>query len=525
MILAGPETWPFSTSSTVAIILLVVYVVLYQSQRRKYHPQEPTVVPSVINYIGHPLSMALRGGKYVKALGISNRDKPIFTLPVPASRLYIVTDPSLAAAAQRASKALSFTPIVPDITKRVLGLDAKTVALIRQNLDPEPGDPRGFLADTHDMVYSHLGPGEFLNEFTYDAARELYRQLGIYADDLQHRNIRSDPVDLLSWLQHFVTVGTAHFLYGPNNPVAEQPELERMFWDFDRGLGPLLIDFFPSITARKPYRGREAIVKGFVRYLEAGYHKTGGSKFAQKRIAIASEYGWDNDNMARSELSFLFAGITNTAITTFWAVLQIFADADLLAAVRAELDETTVSPESANTIELSIDHVRNNSPILQAIVRECMRCYSDNSGTRLVQIDTMLADKYYLRAGSILQIAGGVIHADASIWGKDVNVFKYERFLQIDKKERQVHPAAFRAFGGGKTLCPGRHFAMSEILSLVAMVVMMFDIGGIEEGGCIAIPEKEDGVLPVHILEPRGGSPKVKVRLRNGERKAINVVR
>ena len=525
MMLAGTETWPFSIPSTVAIIVAVVYLVLYQSQWRKHHPQEPTVVPSVIPYIGHPLSMALRGGKYVKDLGISNRDKPIFTLPVPASRLYIVTDPSLAAAAQRASKALSFTPIVPDITKRVLGLDAKTVALIRQNLDPEPGDPRGFLADTHDMVYGHLGPGEFLNEFTCDAARELYRQLSIYADELQHKDISSEPVDLLSWLQHFVTVGTAHFLYGPSNPIAVQPDLEQMFWDFDRGLGPLLIDFFPSITARKPYRGREAIAKGFVRYLEASYHKTGGSEFAQKRIGIASEYGWDNDNMARSELSFLFAGITNTAITTFWAVLRIFADPDLLAAVRSELNGTTVSTESANTMELSIDHVRNNSPILQAVVRECMRCYSDNSGTRLVQVDTMLADKYFLRAGSILQIAGGVIHADASIWGEDVNVFSHERFLQLDKKEKQVHPAAFRAFGGGKTLCPGRHFAMSEILSFVAMVVMMFDIEGTGEGGCITIPEKEDGVLPVHILEPRGGSPKVKVSFRGGAQRDINVVR
>ena len=469
--------------------------------------------------------MVLRGGKYVKDLGMSNRDKPIFTLPVPGSRLYIVTDPSLAAAAQRASNVLSFTPVVPDITKRVLGLDAKTVALIRQNLDPEPGDPRGFLADTHDMVYSHLGPGEFLTEFTCDAAHELHRQLDIYADDLQDRNVISEPVDLHFWLQHLVTVGTAHFLYGPNNPIAEQPELEQMFWDFDRGLGPLLIDLFPSITARKPYRGREAVVKGFVRYLEGGYHKTSGSKFAQKRIGIASEYGWDTDNMARSELSFLFAGITNTTITTFWAVLRIFADVDLLAAVRAELGGTTVSPKSAKTIELSIEHVRSNSPILQAVVKECMRCYSDNSGTRLVQSDNMLADKYFLRAGSILQIAGGVIHSDASIWGDDASMFNHERFLQIDKKERQVHPAAFRAFGGGKTLCPGRHFAMSEILSFVAMVVTMFDIESTEEGQSITIPDKEDGVLPVHILEPRGGSPKVKVRLRDGQRKAISVVK
>ena len=50
---------------------------------------------------------------------LKNRDKPIFTLTVPFSRIYIVTDPSLAAAVQRASKALSFTPLVPDVTNGV----------------------------------------------------------------------------------------------------------------------------------------------------------------------------------------------------------------------------------------------------------------------------------------------------------------------------------------------------------------------------------------------------------------------
>jgi hypothetical protein len=41
----------------------------------------------------------------------------------------------------------------------------------------------------------------------------------------------------------------------------------------------------------------------------------------------------------------------------------------------------------------------------------------------------------------------------------------------------------------------------------------MFDIKGVD--GEIEVPVKEDRVLPVHILEPRGGSPKVRVCLRD----------
>jgi cytochrome P450 len=454
---------------------------------------------------------------------MTNPDKPIFTLPVPSSRIYIVTDPSLAAAVQRASKALSFTPLVPDVTKRVLGLDSHTVSQIRQNLDPEPGDPRGFLADMHDMVYTYLGPGELLNEFSHDAATELGRQINLYTKGMKQRGSTSETIDLMSWLQHFVTIGTAQFLYGPENPIAKHPELEQAFWDFDRGLGPLLIDIFPSVTAQKPYRGREAIVKVFTEYLNAGHQRT-GSKFVQKRIEIAHDYNWNNSTTARSELSFLFAGITNTAITTFWAVLYIFANPDLLHAVRAELQTATPS-EYESELTISMEAIRTSSPTLLATIRECMRLNSDNFSTRLVKSDTLLADKYFLSAGSIVQVAGGVIHADKSIWGPDAGVFNHERFLEIEKKDRNVHPAAFRAFGGGKTLCPGRHFALTEIVVFVAMVVAVFDLEGMEEGREIRVPEKEDGVLPVHILEPRKGEEvSVKVKLRGGVRREVMVV-
>jgi cytochrome P450 len=34
----------------------------------------------------------------------------------------------------------------------------------------------------------------------------------------------------------------------------------------------------------------------------------------------------------------------------------------------------------------------------------------------------------------------------------------------------------FRVFGGGKTLCPGRHFATNEVLAVVAMFIVRLDM-------------------------------------------------
>lgn len=50
--------------------------------------------------------------------------------------------------------------------------------------------------------------------------------------------------------------------------------------------------------------------------------------------------------------------------------------------------------------------------------------------------------------------------------------FNYKRFL----KPKKHNPVAFRPFGGGATLCPGRHFASTEILAFASVILLRFDI-------------------------------------------------
>ncbi|KAI2610605.1 cytochrome P450 [Hypoxylon sp. NC1633] len=518
--------WPplssASTTTLIITILATLYLLAHHLSARKLDPREPPVLAPAVPAVGHLLGMALRGGRYIKGLGLRHPHLPIFTLPVPGSRIYVVADPSLAAAVQRASRALSFTPIVPEVTRRVLGLDDATVAITRRDLDPAPGAPRGFLADIQDMVYERLGPGEYLAELTLAAAREMRDDIAAY-----HRRpgAKSDATDLLSWVRHLVTSSTAKYLYGPTNPLAQDAALEHAFWDFDHGLGSLLTGVAPSITARRAYRGRERLAAALLAYLEAGRHGT-GSAIVRRRVEIALAHGWSLPAVAREELSFLFAGIVNATTSTFWILLQIYADPALLAVVRAE-----VSAVLEQLPRLSIPDLRDEKtcPVLVAVYRECLRLGSDTYSTRLVKDDFVLADRYFLRKNAVVQIAGGVIHADKRIWGDDAESFNYTRFLPQNSKQQQqgdkkegggggdggvssngrgektkqptIHPAAFRAFGGGKTLCPGRHFAMNEILAFVALVVLQFDMEA-PDGAKIEVPKKNDGVLPVHILEP-----------------------
>ncbi len=446
---------------------------------------------------------------------LSHPNEPIFTLPVPGSRIYVVTDPSLAAAIQRNSKTLSFTPLIPDITRRVLGLDDDTIKVARQNLDPAPGEPRGFLAEMHDLVYGSLGPGHYLSTLSCEASQELCQQLCQLKAKLESGPSSGGKTDLLSLVRHIVSTGTARFLFGEFNPISENPELERAFWDFDEGLGGLLIGIVPSLTAPQAYRGREKVVAAFMTYIEGSYDAR-ASQIIRDRIRVERDWEMSTEMIARSALSFLFAGIVNTTTTSFWILLRLFADPELLSSVRGEINAALVASEELNGHgTLSIALVRDKCPTLSALFRESLRIGSENFSVRLVKEDTMLVDRYFLRKGAIVQISGGVIHSDKSIWGDDVDQFNPSRFLAAEARSGGFHPAAFRGFGGGKTLCPGRHFAINEILLFAAMVVLGFDMES-PNGGPVSVPSKNDRVMPVHILEPSlGDRPQVVIKPRN----------
>ncbi|UKZ80994.1 hypothetical protein TrVFT333_008761 [Trichoderma virens FT-333] len=443
--------------------------------------------------------MAVHGGRYIKRLGLSYSDEPILTLPVPGSRIYVVTEPSLAASVQRNTKTLSMSPLLPDITKRVLGLDETTYRVIGQNLDPEPGEPRGFLPTSMTGIVLPALSSTCPPDDTTRAP---------------------ESVDLLAWVRGMVTVGTAKFFFGPNNPISEEPALEHDFWAFDHGLGGLLIGILPSLTVPKAYKSREKLTAAFRKYLEAG-HLDSAALIVRGRARIEKEYGMSTDMTARSALSFLFAGIVNATTTTFWVILRIFADQQLLDIVRQEIRQALeLSNQRSGPNSLSIGVVKETCKTLSAVYRESLRVGSENFSVRMIKEDTMLADRYFLKKGAVVQISGGAIHAMSNIWGPDVDEFNPGRFLKDKGKSDGFHPAAFRSFGGGKTLCPGRDFATNEILMFAAMIIHAVDIVA-PDGGAISVPEKDDRIMPVHILEPVT-SPKGIIKPRVEEAKILS---
>ena len=362
----------------------------------------------------------------------------------------------------------------------------------------------GFLPKVNEVFTSELlKAADHTSELTWGAAREL-------VDQVNSLRAGGGGVDLLSLVRRLVTTASFRFSYGPGagNPLARDPGLLEAVWDFDRGVGTMLTGLPPWLLAPKAYRGRERIAKAFEKFIESGGMEEGACGLMKKRVEVARMYGFSLEALARTEVSLFFAAIVNTATAGFWVLARLAEDQELLRAVREELTEAGVVANG----KVSLAKIKEGHGVrkLTAVVRECLRLTSDTYSTRKVMEDVMLGERYWLKKGSMLQISGGTMHADPRIWGEDVNKFRADRFLSLEKESRL--PTGFRAFGGGKTVCPGRYFALMEILVFVSSMVTKFDMD--LAAGC-RVPEKEDKVMPVHVLEPKS-KVMVELKVRDG---------
>ena len=210
----------------------------------------------------------------------------------------------------------------------------------------------------------------------------------------------------------------------------------------------------------------------------------------QGQCAIYRRYNISVDDIARFELGQGLALLANTVPAAFWVLFYIFSDEKLLVDVRAETSALIQSSENAEgqlERKVMLGNIKVKCPLLVSVFREALRVQISMPQTRLILEDTILNEKYLLKKGNVVQMPPQAVHFDAAILGKDVNEFNPRRFMKVgtepSRDERtmntgsiKVPAAAFRSFGGGVNYCPGRHFAMTEVLSFITLFVLRFDM-------------------------------------------------
>lgn len=247
---------------------------------------------------------------------------------------------------------------------------------------------------------------------------------------------------------------------------------------FESELMSILVGIFPSITARRGVAGRAKVVQAFEHYLRTEGHKQ-ASILMKNRYQVSAKNGVALEDIARYEVGGALAFLVNTTPAAFWMLLLIYSHPGLLNEIRQELDAVvTTTVENDGVIRnLDVTVLKPSCHLLTSTFQEVLRYRTIGISVRQVMQDTVLNVQWSLKKDSMIQMPSRIIHKDPRLWGADVDDFNPRRFMKDGlQNEKRPNAAAFRAFGGGTTLCPGRHFATNEILAVVSMFVLRYDM-------------------------------------------------
>ncbi|KAL9017256.1 MAG: hypothetical protein Q9185_005421 [Variospora sp. 1 TL-2023] len=413
-------------------------------------------------------------------------------------KVYVVTSPELVNAVARNSRALAFNPIIAQVGKRITGHDEATSQICQHNLNGEHGP--GYVTEIHDKTVAALADTYSVEQITSTMLGEMQTYL-----DQAEQKIH---INLFAWLRHAVTRCSTTAIYGQENPLVKDGEkLDEAFWDFDESLNLLILDVLPHILATVGDRARTRIGAAFQTYFQHYVPgQTASSTMALKRHLINTEYGITPWNAGRLEVGVLIGILANIIPTMFYMLIHIYYDKSLLRRIRNELEAAAVkSDPDGRTRILRVVTLRQKCHLLHATFKEVLRHYALGATVRYVRDDTLLDGRYLLRKGMVVQMPLAVLHRDRGAWGEDASDFRPDRFLQpsaddVGKGIRQASALAFRPFGGGTSLCPGRHVATLETMALAAIMVLRFDLEPVD--GSLSIPAPKQESMATNVFPP-----------------------
>ncbi|KAI1121346.1 cytochrome P450 oxidoreductase [Nemania abortiva] len=438
------------------------YLFLWAMQYVTQDAREPHTVEDTLPFLSPVIGMMVRGSNFHRY--VRNKYKlPIYTLRLPGSRLYVVNDTALIPIIQRHVQTLSISPIMVRIFSHFMGVSKEALHIVGR----DPLGNHGFIHQMTLETIKGLSPGPNLDDLNTKAVLNLSQSF-----DNLCSNTTIPTVNMFEWVSKEIMLATTNSVYGPRNPF-KSSDVQAAYRDYEAGLVIMMTGFFPRLMARKSLTARDTLVQAFERYYAAKGLDEGSSVYARNRYEYPLKRGMDVQDVARMEAGGAIGLLSSTMPATFWTVYHVFSDPIVLGDCRREVEKAVHEKDGQKYLDLS--YVKSSCPILISTMQEAFRRHSIGVSARAVVEDHMLDGKYLLKKGSTVLIPSNVQHSLSPAWGDNVDEFYHKRFVR-GTGFKKYNPVAFRAFGGGANLCPGRHFASTEILAFASVILLRFDI-------------------------------------------------
>ncbi|KAK0701194.1 cytochrome P450 [Apiosordaria backusii] len=500
------------TAGIAAVILAIMINAL--ATPRKADPREPPLLKPTIPFVGHAIGFIRHQARYHYTLQRTSQ-QPIVTLPMLTGKLYAIWEPTLISAGLK-NRHLSTKPQMEAVISPLFKVSKPTAKLMKGGLSD-------YLTD---RIMFHALPASFAKETQQKFIDAALSEISKYFVALSSGASRQQEIVPNVWLfiRDVVAKATTPPLYGKDHdPFTHDPTLEQSFWDFNESLLALSIDILSNIFARAGNIGREKMAKAIAPYYHAHLEDhPSASALIRNRAKELRNAGVPVDDIARFEALLPFAAMINTVPTLFWFFAHVFTRPDLVQQLRKEIETGILSRTGSKAkLVISAAVLQEKTPLLWSCYKETLRLTIHQAVTRTVMQDTTITSAatgqtYFLQKGSVVQMSIGVAHNLPEFWGKDSEEFKADRFVGLTKSEGKALKAAHQPYGGGLHLCPGRHFALAEMMAVMTTLIVGFEVESLD-GRAWRGPERGTASIVDAATKPKNEGKGFGAQIRSRE--------
>ncbi|CAE6450966.1 unnamed protein product [Rhizoctonia solani] len=311
---------------------------------------------------------------------------------------------------------------------------------------------------------------------------------GIFGDMLASKNRHISPVNVHNLVSAFISHTRTLVSQLPSGPMQLQELVTIMqkadcamlfgssfdfgsvasaFEEFDRGVVNLAINV-PSIFMGRTIAARSQLIDQLTQYFESGAPED-ASQQLKDFVDLAKSAEWTERDTGSFALGMMWPLLANAPWAVWWLLVYHLHRARGLEAILEEVKQIVQSGRDL----LDVVRDSNATPYLDASINETIRIASDSFSVRWVPPSPTPArlGTFMFKGGDQVICKMRGVHMDPNVYAHP-EVFEPGRFAGGKEGVR----GRFFPFGGGFSICEGRHLAISQIKAFLIILLGEFDL-------------------------------------------------
>ncbi|KAJ7771931.1 cytochrome P450 [Mycena maculata] len=464
---------------------------------RKSSSGRPPVVPYWLPWIGSAVSLGKDpDGFFKKAVDTLG---PVFRVKAAGRDMIYVTSPELINVLYRNAKTYDFVPIRLEISETVFQIPIPQMTRVVDHYYPD-----------HHRLLSPKSIGPILDRYAQYAFEDLTPKIA---------SMNGKAVNLFDLLIPPAFTAASAAFFGRELPAQE---LYSDFAEFNDAFH-LITAGIPRWMMPAPHRAWDKVIAAVEEYYKGVKEKDLDEvpELVRLTIETCTPAGLSDRIAACLLAGDLWAMEANAIWAAYWFVVELLQRPAEYELVLQELDTVrnawigahSDTPLSSTTFADFMRDSANSLPLMSSGLLECLRLRTSTFSIRRVAEPAELGG-YKLDVGEQLICATRSVHLDAEVH-EDPYDFVLDRYvegpLKKATKNGKTVPNHSMPFGGGISMCEGRHFAQSEIKTFTALLLTYCTL---EVAFTETWPEMRMDRLGVGIISPKG-DVSVLVKQRN----------